>query len=145
MADVYGLTKEALQTIRRLVREEAAKFRNPIPLRKRWTGGRGGGGTTTTTSSGETCGCGTCLDAGSISACSAIGDAPLNFKFSLTGTAMTGAFGQTVVLTHVSSCTWESDEFASVDLGDGNHDYTWRLVFTGDGVEEATLTLVDET
>jgi hypothetical protein len=93
------------------------------------------------------CSCGGCLEAGSIDACAAAGEAPQDFVLSLASAsaAIRDAFGASVVLTHDSSCTWLSDTFEDVDLGDGDHDYFFKLVFSGTSIEEATLTLEDET
>lgn len=111
---------------------------------------RGGGGSTiiNVPSVGESsCTCGTCIDAGSVTDCASLtDDAPLNYRITLTDATLIAAFGTYVVLTYTgsASCTWESDTFNSIDLGDGSHNYTWKLVFAGEGVEEATLTLEDE-
>lgn len=94
------------------------------------------------------CACGDCIAAGSVTGCAALtDDAPLNYRITMPTAALIAAFGTYVVLTHAggSSCTWESDTFTALDLGNGSHNYTWKLVFAGEGVEDATLTLEDET
>lgn len=133
-----------LSDVSREIRElwaEVRKYRT-IPVRVPMGGGGGGGGTTGTSTS--PCNCGDCIAAGAIDACAEFDEAPTQYSLPLTG-ELALAFGSTVTLVHVSSCTWESDLFEDVDLGDGDHDYTFVLVFTGDGVEEAELTLEDET
>lgn len=103
---------------------------------------------TPTPTTGESeCTCGTCIDAGSVTDCASLADdAPLNYRITMPTAALIAAFGTYVVLTYTgsASCTWESDTFNSIDLGDGAHNYTWKLVFAGEGIEEATLTLEDE-
>lgn len=139
------LSDGAVATLRKLIREENAKYRNERPLRARWFPRRGGGGSSTVPAADQGCSCGSCIDAGAVTACGSIsGNAATNYKFTTTDVVLRSVFGTEVVLTHSSSCTWESDTFTA-DLGDGSHDYTWKLVFAGEGVEEATLTLEDET
>ena len=100
---------------------------------------------TTPSSSSSSCDCGPCIAAGSVTGCVAIGEAPANFQVPLTDSGLIAAFGPNVVLTYVSGCTCESDAFPAVDLGAGSHTYTWKLVFAGKSVEDAVLTLEDET
>lgn len=107
----------------------------------KWVAFVGGGGIVPLT---EPCECGDCVTGGAIDDCVAIGDATTEYSIPLTG-ILALEFGDTVILTHVSSCTWESDLFEDVDLGDGDHDYKFKLVFSGTSIEEAELTLEDET
>lgn len=113
------------------------------PRRPRVVPAAGAVGTTSATDTD--CRCGGCLQEGSITACAAVGSAPEEFRLLLLTGELANAFGNDVVLAHISGCTWESDLFEDVDLGDGLHDYTFRLVFSGTSIEDATLTLEDET
>jgi len=90
------------------------------------------------------CSCGDCVDSGTVTACTAIGEAPLYFRIPMTHFLLSPHFGTEVILTHVSSCTWQSPAY-SLDLGSGTKDYTWKLVFTSKSIEGAELTLEDDT
>lgn len=91
------------------------------------------------------CECGGCVESGSITDCAAIGEALNSYRVNMPNADYREAFGNFVVLEWSTGCTWVSDVFTEVDLGDGNHDYTWKMVFTGKSIEEVTITLEDET
>lgn len=121
---------------------ELRKFRT-VPVRQAF-GGRGSGGT----SSGNTvseCSCGSCLGAGAIDGCVAVGEASTNYTMPTPPEFVT-YFGATLTLTWISGCTWETDEFTGVTIGTyGPHDFFFRLVMTDTGLEGAEVTLEDET
>jgi hypothetical protein len=94
---------------------------------------------------GGECDCGSCLDGGFVTTCAHFAEAPTQFRLAFdVGSLLWTHFG-TVFLTHDTGCVWVSDVYEDVDLGDGEHDYTWTLTFNGRGIEDVVLLLEDET
>lgn len=150
MSKVYGFDEAGFRRVQEATRRTlggprvGSQRRRQVPV---LSGGTGSGGS----SGGESdCACGGCLSAGAIDACGAIGEAPTEFVLATSQvfpdvSDAVDIFGSEIVLTHDSSCTWLSDTFENVDLGDGEHDYVFKLVFSGTDPGEVELTLEDET
>lgn len=110
-----------------------------------------GGATSSTTSSTTTgCGCGACVDAGSVTLTGTAWEAldaadrkaSLNYRNATPfGTTYASVFGSVVVWTHSTGNVWLTDTFTG-DLGEGEEDYYFKVTLDGPGIGESTLQLM---